>query len=516
MPEYDLLTEPLLGVEHRNGRRERLSLPDVLAALSTGTDVEFTALQAHQMHAWHAFLVQLGALAVHAAWDGRLERSAEEWCAAILTLTGGTHEPWCLVVEDLTSPAFLQPPIADGKIHALKNETSTPDEIDLLVTAKNHDLKRRRVRVPAPEHWIFMLVSVQTMQGFSGKSNYGIARMNGGFSNRPGIGVARDAGWSSRFVRDTKLLCESRGDLMAAFDYRTPDGVALLWMQPWDGTSSVAPTECDPFFIEICRRIRLVRTGSRLVARFVGTEKPRIEAKQLKGNLGDPWTPVRREDSAALTARNLSYEILQDILFGNTYKASLASIFRDEDGPAPTLVARVLARGQGGTEGMHERILPFPAKARRLFATTDGRSRLGQMSRDWVDIAATTRGKILRPALIMLLQGGPDTPNYRDDRCDTLARTLDRRVDEVFFEALFDASEIDPAEAKHSWTKRVIDLARQIFREAATSLPIASIHRYRALSRAERMFEGAARKQFPDVFAKKGEEANGATHSPPA
>jgi CRISPR system Cascade subunit CasA len=289
-----------------------------------------------------------------------------------------------------------------------------------------------------------------------------------------------------------------------------------LWIQPWDGNSSLSLTECDPFFIEICRRIRLARTGSRLIARFVGTEKPRVEAKQLKGNLGDPWTPVRREDSAALTARNLSYEILQDILFGNTYKPSLASVVCDEDGPTPTLVARVLARGQGGTEGMHERILPFPAKARRLFATADGRSRLGQMSREWVDTAATTRGKVLRPALIMLLQGGPDRPNYKDDRCDMLARTLDRRVDEVFFDALFDAVEMDPAEAKRTWTKRVIDFARQIFGEAAASLPIASIHRYRALSRAERMFEGAARKQFPDVFVKKGEEANGARDSAPA
>jgi CRISPR system Cascade subunit CasA len=516
MPEYDLLTEPSLGVEYRNGGWERLSLPSVLAALSTGIDLEFTALQAHQMHAWHAFLVQLGALAVHAAGDTRVERSAEEWCAAILMLTEGKHEPWCLVVEELASPAFLQPPVADRKIDALKNETSTPDEIDLLATAKNHDLKRRRVRAPAPEHWVFMLVSVQTMQGFSGKSNYGIARMNGGFSNRPGIGVAHDAGWSSPFVRDVKLLLESREDLIAGFDYRVSDGVALLWTQPWDGTSSLSPTECDPFFIEICRRIRLVQTKSRIVARFVGTDKTRVEAKQLKGNLGDPWIPVRREDSAALTAGDLSYKTLQDVLFGNTYKPSLATTVRDEDGPTPTLVARVLARGQGKTEGMHERILPLPARARRLFATADGRSRLGQLSQQWVEIVATLRGKVLRPALIMLLQGGPDKPNYKDDRCDMLARALDRRVDEVFFEALFDAVELEPAEAKRGWTSRVIDLARQIFHDAAASMPIASIHRYRALSRAERMFEGAARKQFPDVFVKKGEEANGANDTGPA
>lgn len=516
MPEYDLLTEPLIGVEYREGKRERLSVPAILSALSTEKELEFTALQAHQMHAWHAFLVQLAALAVHANGDGRIEGSADQWREAILLLTRGSIEPWFLVVEDLSVPAFLQPPVPEAAIEVLKNASLSPDELDVLVTAKNHDQKRRRIRAPSPEHWVFMLVSLQTTQGFSGKSQYGIARMNGGFSNRPGIGVAPDAGWSRRFVRDVKLLTELRGDLVRRFEYRDSDGASLLWIEPWDGASFLSPIECDPFFIEICRRVRLIRVRGSITARSVGSERARIEARQLKGNLGDPWMPIRRQDSAALTAPNLSYKLLQEVLFGNAYQPSAASAVRAEDGSVPTLVARVLARGQGGTEGLHERIIPFPPKARRLFATPDGRNRLGLTAQRWVEIVATVRGKVLRPALIVLLQGGPDTPNYQDKRCDALSGSLDRGVDEIFFEALFDSIDREPAEAERDWTARVIELGRQIFREAAGSLPLPSIHRYRAISRAERFFEGASRKQFPDLFREKGEEKNGSSDGPPS
>ena len=150
MPEvrHNLLIEPIFGVEWPDGRREGLSLPDVLARLGDGAPIEFTALQAHQMHAWHAFLVQLAAIAVHEAGDGSVRRDAENFRGLLRALTGGREEPWCLLVEELSQPAFMQPPVPEGSIEKWKNATASPDEIDLLVTAKNHDVKMRRARRP--------------------------------------------------------------------------------------------------------------------------------------------------------------------------------------------------------------------------------------------------------------------------------------------------------------------------------------------------------------------------------
>jgi hypothetical protein len=37
------------------------------------------------------------------------------------------------------------------------------------------------------------------------------------------------------------------------------EGVALVWTEPWDGTAALSTDDLAPYFIEICRRIRLAR-----------------------------------------------------------------------------------------------------------------------------------------------------------------------------------------------------------------------------------------------------------------
>ena len=77
-----------------------------------------------------------------------------------LTPGFAADEPWQLVVEDWTQPAFLQPPVPDGV--TLANPVPTPDALDLLITSKNHDLKQAVARQGQPEDWLFALVSLQT------------------------------------------------------------------------------------------------------------------------------------------------------------------------------------------------------------------------------------------------------------------------------------------------------------------------------------------------------------------
>ena len=82
-------------------------------------------------------------------------------------------EPWCLVVKDPPSPAFMQCPVTDG-LGSYKRSRTTPDDLDLLVTSKNHDLKSATGRESQAEDWLFALISLQTMAGFLGAGNYGI------------------------------------------------------------------------------------------------------------------------------------------------------------------------------------------------------------------------------------------------------------------------------------------------------------------------------------------------------
>ena len=112
-----------------------------------------------------------------------------------LTPTFGDDEPWRLVVEDPGQPAFMQCPAPKG-IEGFRRRVLTPDDLDLLVTAKNHDLKQTVALEGRAEDWFFALIDLQTMAGYFGAGNYGIARMNGGYSTRPCVGLApAEAAW---------------------------------------------------------------------------------------------------------------------------------------------------------------------------------------------------------------------------------------------------------------------------------------------------------------------------------
>ena len=89
---------------------------------------------------------------------------------------------------------------------------------------------------------------------------------------------------------------------------------------------------------------------------------------------GDPWTPIEttKGEAKALTvdARGFSYRRMSDILFREGFEpAPLQEVFpQDDAGSALVLVARALARGEGGTEGLHERRILMPRRIVRLLA----------------------------------------------------------------------------------------------------------------------------------------------------
>ncbi len=65
---YSLLDEPLISARlAADGSRVHLSLPALFVALAGDQVRDFPALRPHQRHPWHAFLVQLAAMALHRA-----------------------------------------------------------------------------------------------------------------------------------------------------------------------------------------------------------------------------------------------------------------------------------------------------------------------------------------------------------------------------------------------------------------------------------------------------------------
>ena len=156
----NLLNDPVFTVRTFDGP-EKCSLPRIYRLLWTDQVEGFAKLQAHQKQAWHCFLAQLGAIATE---DREMPDSGDGWREALSALT--CREAWNLYTEDLSKPAFMQPPVPEETLEQFSE--IHPTEYDALTLSKNHALKIRRMQSSEPEHWVYLLVNVQTTGYYSG------------------------------------------------------------------------------------------------------------------------------------------------------------------------------------------------------------------------------------------------------------------------------------------------------------------------------------------------------------
>lgn len=507
----NLLTDSLLAL----AGGQRVSLPGLFAALAARDARGFPVLRPHQRPAWHMFLVQLGALAL---WRQRSEAWSPDdlpidtafWSTALRALTADHPDdaPWRLVVDNDAKPAFLQPPAPAG----LKWSTvETADAIDMLITARNHDLKQTVAHRAAADDWIFALVSLQTMEGYGGRGHQGIARMNGGSSSRPMLGLAPatehettldPAAWWARDV--SRLL-----GLRAAGKDKglgTAGGPALLWCLPWPEGEQLDLRTLDPWFIEVCRRIRLsgnsVISGRRSISKAT-----RIAAKQFNGSVGDPWAPVHKTEGKSLTLSggDFDYRRLCSLLFSGEWNVPTLATSDTSDPENMLLVAEALSRGNAKTEGFKSRVLPIPPRARRMLSSPTAAS----LSQDQMEEIAKF-DRALRTALALVAARGDREQLNKDHYVFARpAQTrFNRKIDRLFFPSLWRRVEAaaDSAAAQHVKTEFLRQLycaAQDEFHAALPAIPCTAIHRPRAEARARRRFRNSVWREYPELFIKE-------------
>jgi len=499
---YSLLDEPLIRVRRvADNRVIRYTLPALLVALTRDEVRDFPALRPHQRHPWHAFLVQLAAMALHHAGQSQPFDNEEAWKQALLALTpdcpGGSA--WCLIAP-YDRPAFMQTAVPGGDIRQWKNRFHAADELDMLVTAKNHDLKAARMKDSAPDDWLMALISLQTQEGFLGAGNYGISRMNGGFASRPALGVVPAGHWGRRWRRDVELLLTQRATLVEQMEFTEQGGVGLVWLQPWDGTTSLAFSSLDPFYIEICRRIRLCNDGSTITAIATGSKVPRIEAKTRNGITGDPWTPIDVSAAKALTitAKGFDYQLAVDLLFGTRFRVSIAQKLVQGDGTEGIVIlAQSVTRGQGKTEGYHERRIPISPKVGKLMMQrkTD---LLAKVAEERVQAIGKMRG-MLWTALATLFDNGAPKERFSDgakEKANIFGKSFEQNEDTRFFDDL--NTEIESAEpdaVRLHWLLAMAERAEVILKDAFDAGPRSGEQRYRARTAALGRFHGGLRSE---------------------
>jgi len=377
---YNLLTDKLIQVVDVDGAQLQCTLPEVYTLAAADRIDAFMKLRQHQWQPWHCLLVQLGAMAILRSDAQKVPSDAEGWAQVLRALTPEfpDDEPWQLVVDDWQSPAFLQMPSPETVIKDYKSGVASSDLLDMLVTSRNHDLKMGAAQNPEVEDWLFALVSLQTTEGFLGAGNYGISRMNGGFSSRCFVGLSPLGGVGAHITRDIEALLVKRKDICKTYKvlYPRPDnGIPLVYLLPWDGLSSLPITELDPYYVEVCRRVRFVSDADtqRIAVKVANSKKARIDASMLNGNTGDPWAPVvKGDDGKALTldARGFSYKRVCDLLFSSNWvKPALAKPTDQERGTDMQFVLSAFVRGQGKTEGWQQRTIPAGEAIVSLFSS---------------------------------------------------------------------------------------------------------------------------------------------------
>lgn len=479
------------------------SLPGLLAAMARGEVQGFPALRPHQRPAWHMFLVQLSVLALDAAGHRDLPQDEESWRAALRSLTPGfpDDEPWHLIGPDRTRPAFLQPADPGG----LKwSEVATPDALDMLITSRNHDVKREIARQAAPQDWIFALVSLQTMEGFGGAGNYGVARMNGGSSSRvllglaPARGAAAQVDPSAWWARDVACILNGRTGIA---------GRALIWQDPWPEGQSLELSALDPLFIEVCRRVRLRTADSHIRAERSTSGAARIAGKDAKGSLGDPWAPVHLAQGKCfhLGDQDWTHEVLVRLLFKTPPEWAappLAQRQARDAGSEMLLIAEAFARGNSKTDGFKSRVVPVPmAMVRELFGERPKVIAPGVLA----DIAAVDHA--LRDGLATVAAGGVRDRVKKEhyNRSLPAREALRRHADQMFFPQLWErmaaTSDADFTPIRRAFLELLSRVAREEFARALPAIPCASLMRPRAEARGRQVLEYGLARAMPEKQA---------------
>jgi len=539
---YDFLTERLLSVRGAGGVVGKLSLPEVLRRLATGQIEAFTALRRHQRQAWYCFLAQLGAMVLHREGIGAADLPAtteEDWLTWLRNRTDG-DAPWCLVVDDLSQAAIFQPPVPDpGFVRAGKEDkekawdvVGTPNELDVLDTARNHDVKMSLLAEAEPEHWLFALCTLQTTVGNLSGFYKSVARLGSTDGDRPMAGFVPGRGWGQRWQRDVAVALERREQLVK--ETQTAGRIELLWTEPWGRTlavknakkgaelcdDQVSWTALDPYCIEVARRVRMAAVNETLVCRKTSMNEPRVaEPARIAGvGLRDIWLPLERVERR-LPKKGAPIEVSHRAWVVGTsglgYRRVVDLLFPRADGSGPQrclpvdgdtgLHVSVHARAhddKGKSAGLHERWVPIPAPHRNRFRAMAPDDPLAVRARELVKDAGNAQDDVLAPALRVLLGSGRRPEDEDAKQREALQKRLrhcvqafDHAVDEQFFTLLgWNAEGDDLDTARQAWRRVLCALCDAHLARAAASMPIAGLRRERALATAEAVLCGRARR----------------------
>ncbi|WP_158606272.1 MULTISPECIES: type I-E CRISPR-associated protein Cse1/CasA [unclassified Pyramidobacter] len=518
--ENNLLTEQWLSVENPQGAVQRFSLPELFSALERNEVAAFPALRPHQAAPFHVWLVQLVCHALETAgqveklpppdpqkpWAMLGRHSPDEWRDMIRGIVPDYSrkfphdEPWRLVTDDLNKPAFMQVPAPEGKIADYRGEAQFPDDLDLLISSKNFDVKSGVMKLPSAEEWVFALISLQTNSGYGGPKLYGIARQNKGTSIRPILTLQSSSSPGARWGRDARVILNCPSDWELYAFCQNEKEIRLLWLEPWDGKTSFALRDLHPLFLEICRRIRVVHSGNSIIIKKATSECTRVDIEKTGGNLRDPWEPiVLDKEGSHVFGKELNYANLAKILADGDEKEEiqkplLLRYHKGIDDPAAAQAwCSALMKEKGKTKGHKELLIP-------VNVTRMNKNTLRTAASNMINLVETAKNTVLGAALARFMQCGKSADGSKAIDCKSVdvqswlpvvKCKMEDEVETLFFRYLWDTcSRISPngkiTDKKWlvPWKTCLRRLVRKYYEIGVSSLPgsVSQSVKARALS----------------------------------
>jgi CRISPR system Cascade subunit CasA len=185
---------------------------------------------------------------------------------------------------------------------------------------------------------------------------------------------------------------------------------------------------------------------------------------------------------------------------GDGYHWAPAQAPRPDDADPLWFYAAALARGQGKTEGFHERWVRIPRKAKRWLSDSDRRRSLAEVATERVKRAGEAR-KTLHRALIVLLDSASPHPDFRGTSDRRWLARYDAEIDSLFFDRLWDDADLDRDEQRRLWDRTLRELAEdRVWGQVQDEVPVADARRERARVRAWMVLRGGLRKALPKAF----------------
>lgn len=160
---------------------------------------------------------------------------------------------------------------------------------------------------------------------------------------------------------------------------------------------------------------------------------------------------------------------------------------------------RSLVRGQGETEGYHERLIPIPSKYYNPMGSTK-HEEMAKRSEEMVKMSGEYQ-KILKDTLLAFFQGINDLTgksikqNSKDKRATQWINNFDKEVDKLYFSHLWLEVDENATEPLRGWRELLERLVKEQFNNVVYTFAKESSRYFKNRAEAERRLCVLLKKQ---------------------